>query len=171
MENHICNICGKKYLYRQSLQKHFLQHHKQKINEEIVEDNIEKIVKNNNVKFQCKYCNKYFTRKHYLNKHMETKYKKKQELPQGKFMCGYCNKYFNRKNYLFNHLEKKCEATQNLRNELYSVKAELELFKKQNGKNNIIIFEDKKTKDLFTVDFFTLNNIAKNINFDENLEK
>lgn len=148
MENHICNICNKQFVYKKGLERHKL----------ICE----------NKKFSCNQCGKIFSYASGLSRHMKSCKSKKLQ-------CSICNMIYTHRSSLSRHA-KVCSITNSVtdtvKNELekviderFNTQNEL-LIKKIDDKtmsniiisnNNINIFLDSQCKNALNMTDFVMN--------------
>ncbi|XP_049885026.1 zinc finger protein 260-like isoform X2 [Pectinophora gossypiella] len=97
---HVCNVCGLKFAYEISLNKHILRHHEgQSVSVSFLESKPkEKSPDDGSQQYQCEVCHRCFPKKESLAKHAKT------HMPVEKcFECDICKRKFSRKDNLRSH--------------------------------------------------------------------
>ncbi len=211
MVTHICPKCGKQFHHKGPYNYHVYKMKRSCADSLKIppHKNIEIPHKNNSVNFQCKRCNRSFTRKDNLTRHIRYFCKPKKytsQLPSqipsqtssehanqedldkdnsSKYMCNYCNKHFTRKGNLTRHLRQRCKIRMDIEKEKEEIYCQLmedmelkskelleehnkriskleEQNKKLQKKNNELIMQINNTTTHNTTN--TVNNTQNNIN-------
>lgn len=98
-------------------------------------------------KFQCTKCNKTFSRKDNLKRHISKTCMTLNKDDDGDYMCNYCQKQFSRNDSLNRHLN-RCVVRKNIDAEKEEIfKQLLKNFEEQKHKMDIIIEENKELRE------------------------
>ncbi|KAJ2954348.1 hypothetical protein O0L34_g2606 [Tuta absoluta] len=96
---HVCSVCGLKFAYEISLNKHILRHHEgQSVSVSFIEKKKEKPPEDGSQQYQCDTCHRRFPKKESLAKHAKT-----HMPPEKCFECDVCKRKFSRKDNLRSH--------------------------------------------------------------------